>query len=220
MPASAGHRRSYQVVHFDDLQFGLIPAKFEIMKTANFSPVELSDHDQVAIAAHADILLPLKSEAVAFMVTINAGTVLSKIPWRAESLGECVRRRLRPRYLGNSLAFCLVLGAAFTASACSEQSLLPSGIRFAPIEETQPMSGTETIEPTRQTASITGVRLTQGNAVDCPQLRDDAGVIHVVSYLSPGAPIGARVFVSGFYGITTTCRGTVLVVEEERILTN
>ncbi len=70
------------------------------------------------------------------------------------------------------------------------------------------------------TISITGVRLTQGNAVDCPQVRDDAGVVHVVSYLSPAVAIGARVSLSGFYGITTTCLGTVLVVQTESLSEN
>ena len=65
---------------------------------------------------------------------------------------------------------------------------------------------------------LTGVRLTQGNAVDCPTLRDDAGKVHVVSYLSPAVGIGARVMVTGSYGITTTCLGTVLVVKEEQPL--
>ena len=62
---------------------------------------------------------------------------------------------------------------------------------------------------------ITGIRATQGNAVDCPQIRDDAGVLHSVSYLSTGLAIGDRVTVSGAYGITTTCQGTVLVVAQE-----
>jgi hypothetical protein len=42
-------------------------------------------------------------------------------------------------------------------------------------------------------------------------------VVHSVSYLTPGVAIGARVTVSGVYGITTSCRGTVLVVQEESI---
>ncbi len=63
--------------------------------------------------------------------------------------------------------------------------------------------------------SITGVRLTQGDAVQCPQVRDDAGVVHGVSYLSPDIPIGGRVTVRGFHAITPVCLGKVLVVEEE-----
>ncbi|MDT8853545.1 hypothetical protein RNZ50_00560 [Paracoccaceae bacterium Fryx2] len=73
------------------------------------------------------------------------------------------------------------------------------------------------IQNSRQTGSVTGVRITEGNAVDCPQIRDDSGKVHTVSYLSPGVAIGDRVKVSGFYAITTRCLGTVLVVEEESI---
>jgi hypothetical protein len=62
---------------------------------------------------------------------------------------------------------------------------------------------------------ISGVRLTKGNAVDCPTIRDDDGNVHTVSYLSPAIEIGARVSVTGVYGITTTCLGRVLVVESE-----
>ena len=73
------------------------------------------------------------------------------------------------------------------------------------------------VQTTRAIITLTGIRLTQGNAVDCPTLRDDAGGVHVLSYLSPAVAIGARVTVAGFYGITTGCRGTVLVVQQETI---
>lgn len=63
--------------------------------------------------------------------------------------------------------------------------------------------------------TISGVRLTEGNAVDCPTIRDDAGVVHPVSYLSGAVAIGDRVTVTGFHAITTSCKGTVLVVEKE-----
>ena len=87
-------------------------------------------------------------------------------------------------------------------------------------EVPQVTQDTTTIDPARATARVTGVRTTQGNAVDCPKIRDDAGVEHPVSYLSPAVAIGTRVSVSGFYAITTTCRGTVLVVQTEQILAN
>ncbi|EYD77006.1 hypothetical protein Rumeso_01381 [Rubellimicrobium mesophilum DSM 19309] len=51
--------------------------------------------------------------------------------------------------------------------------------------------------------------------MNCPQLRDDDGVVHSVSYLSPAISIGDRVTVSGFYAVTTNCIGTVIVVEDE-----
>jgi len=110
------------------------------------------------------------------------------------------------------------------AAACTDQTAIAAGpahianplIREVP----QVTQDTTAADPVRATASITGVRLTEGNAVDCPQIRDDAGVIHPVSYLSPAVAIGARVAVSGFYAITTSCRGTVLVVQNEQILEN
>lgn len=63
---------------------------------------------------------------------------------------------------------------------------------------------------------ITGVRLTKGNAVDCPQVRTDDGRIVGVSYLPPAIAIGDRVEVTGFMAVTTKCRGRVLVAEEVR----
>lgn len=70
--------------------------------------------------------------------------------------------------------------------------------------------------PDAARVTITGVRISAGTAVDCPAIRDDAGAVHPVSYLSPGIAIGDRVSVTGFPAVTTTCLGKVLVVEEER----
>ena len=67
---------------------------------------------------------------------------------------------------------------------------------------------------TQTTTTLTGTRLTRGDAVDCPTLRDAAGAVHAVSYLSPAVAIGARVTVRGFYAVTTHCRGRVLVVQD------
>jgi hypothetical protein len=68
--------------------------------------------------------------------------------------------------------------------------------------------------------SITGVRITRGDAVACPQIRDDAGRIHTVSYLSPLAGIGARVTVTGSIGYSIKCIGKVFLVMEESIYNN
>ena len=106
------------------------------------------------------------------------------------------------------------------AASCTDQTALATG-RATIISEVQGLAQETTpVAGGRETATITGVRLTEGNAVDCPKIRDDAGVEHPVSYLSPAVAIGTRVSVSGFYAITTSCRGTVLVVEDERILEN
>jgi hypothetical protein len=68
----------------------------------------------------------------------------------------------------------------------------------------------------RQILTISGVRLTQGNAVDCPQVRTADGGIVPVSYLAPSIAIGDRVEVTGFMAVTTSCRGKVLYTEETR----
>jgi len=125
---------------------------------------------------------------------------------------------------GRPVAWLTAAAAILVAASCTDQTAIaasPARIASPTIREVpQVTQDTTTTDSARATASITGVRLTEGNAVDCPQIRDDAGVIHPVSYLSPAVAIGARVAVSGFYAITTSCRGTVLVVEEERILQN
>ncbi|MDR0810269.1 MAG: hypothetical protein LBE86_14275 [Gemmobacter sp.] len=64
--------------------------------------------------------------------------------------------------------------------------------------------------------TLTGIRVTRGDAVDCPQIETADGRRHGVSYLSPAIEIGGRVTVSGQYGVTTSCRGQVLIVAEER----
>ena len=98
-------------------------------------------------------------------------------------------------------------------SACGDPMVraeTPNKESDVAVDPASPVPGT--------TTSLTGTRLTMGNAVDCPTIRDEAGVVHAVSYLSTGPAIGARVTVSGVYGITTTCLGTVLVVQQETIL--
>lgn len=78
------------------------------------------------------------------------------------------------------------------------------------------ITGTEASPAVRGArATLSGVRATQGDAVDCPRIRDDAGRLHPVSYLSPAVAIGDRVTVSGVYAVTTRCRGLVLAVERE-----
>ena len=70
----------------------------------------------------------------------------------------------------------------------------------------------------RADISVTGVRVTQGDAVDCPRLRDAEGVLHAVSHLSPRVAIGALVEVTGSYQVTTRCVGRVIAVREERLI--
>lgn len=62
--------------------------------------------------------------------------------------------------------------------------------------------------------TLTGVRETKGDAVDCPKLRTDDGVLHPVARLPADVAIGDRVSVTGSYGITTTCNGQVLIIAD------
>ena len=109
----------------------------------------------------------------------------------------------------------MILGGAVLVTACGDQ-MASANQRRPPSSEAEPVKDDPVTTPTApDTIRITGIRATQGNAVDCPQIRDDAGVLHSVSYLSTGLAIGDRVTVSGAYGIITTCLGTVLVVALE-----
>ncbi|MBD0413674.1 hypothetical protein [Oryzicola mucosus] len=65
---------------------------------------------------------------------------------------------------------------------------------------------------------ITGVYVSRGNAVDCPQIRGDDGQLHSVIGVSSDIAIGDRIRVSGHYAVSTRCRGQALVVEEQQKL--
>jgi len=62
--------------------------------------------------------------------------------------------------------------------------------------------------------TVTGARISQGNAVDCPQIQADDGKIVSVSYLEPAIAIGDRITVTGFMAHVTTCLGPVLYAEK------
>jgi subtilisin family serine protease len=44
--------------------------------------------------------------------------------------------------------------------------------------------------------TVTGSRISEGNAIDCPKIRTDDGQVYSVSYLAPSIAIGDRVIVS------------------------
>lgn len=71
-----------------------------------------------------------------------------------------------------------------------------------------------TIRTATGTVTLTGVRHSKGNAVDCPQIMTDDGTLHPVSRLTADIAIGDRVTVTGTYGVTTTCKGQVLIIDE------
>jgi hypothetical protein len=66
--------------------------------------------------------------------------------------------------------------------------------------------------------TITGTRITEGNAVDCPQVRGDDGTITGVSWLAPSITIGSRIRVTGVYAYVTHCKGKVLTSDEVTVL--
>ena len=63
-------------------------------------------------------------------------------------------------------------------------------------------------------ASLVGVRVSQGDAVNCPEIRTDDGALHPVSGLTSEIAIGDRVAVSGTFGISTRCIGKVLIIKD------
>ncbi len=111
------------------------------------------------------------------------------------------------------MALCTALTvSAALISGCSQAGVMrPADGETARIEV-----GGPTLAADNQKLTITGVRLTKGNAVDCPQVRTDDGRIIPVSYLAPTIGIGDRVDLTGYMAVTTSCRGRVLFVEEAR----
>lgn len=67
---------------------------------------------------------------------------------------------------------------------------------------------------------LTGVYATRGNAVLCPQLKGEDGTMHGVIGLSSDVDLGDRVKVTGRYGVSTRCKGKVLIVEAQEKLGN
>ena len=122
---------------------------------------------------------------------------------------DMVRPMRNPAEGGSAPRRGLVLGAiAFGLGLAFAGPGAPSGERLAG------KAGPGEPERTSGTVVLTGVRASRGGAVDCPQLRDDAGVLHPVSYLPSWIALGERVTVRGTFGVTATCRGVVLVVDE------
>lgn len=110
--------------------------------------------------------------------------------------------------------FLLTLAGVATGTlllACTDPRTSPPAL----LQEPARVDPSNPINATTDAVRVTGERITQGNAVDCPQIRDDSGKVHSVSYLSPAVEIGGRVTVSGVYGVSTRCVGTVLIVQTE-----
>jgi len=65
-----------------------------------------------------------------------------------------------------------------------------------------------------ESITVTGVRITDGNAVDCPQIRATDGTIYPISHLPTHIKIGMTVTVRGFWAVTTKCRGRVISAQD------
>ena len=72
------------------------------------------------------------------------------------------------------------------------------------------------IEDNQERITVTGVRLTKGGAVECPQIRTGDGTVISVHHLAADIAIGECVEVTGFMANMTTCLGPVLYVEKVR----
>lgn len=96
-------------------------------------------------------------------------------------------------------------GAARSEAANEAPALPPSRSTAGPPRMAQAES---------QTVTLTGTRVSMGNAVDCPEIRTDDGKLHPVKGLTAEVALGDRITVTGEYGVATTCRGQVLIIAE------
>ncbi len=101
---------------------------------------------------------------------------------------------------------CVALPGATAASCTLFDSPTPKETLVTALQAGPAASGTVT---------LTGVRATLGDAVDCPTIETPDGQRHPVSFLSSAIALGDRVTVRGVYGISTRCRGRVLIVRDE-----
>ncbi|MBR0555866.1 hypothetical protein J5J10_09260 [Ciceribacter sp. L1K23] len=69
-----------------------------------------------------------------------------------------------------------------------------------------------------QVETVTGVRETMGNAVECPRLRTDDGRSVFIFRLPPDVAIGSRVKVTGVFVHPTTCIGPALRADRIDVL--
>jgi hypothetical protein len=75
------------------------------------------------------------------------------------------------------------------------------------------LTGADDVMAQSETFTVTGVRTTQGNAVDCPELRTQDGRTISVFGLPATIGIGERVRITGMMVNPTTCLGPALNAE-------
>jgi len=70
------------------------------------------------------------------------------------------------------------------------------------------------VEQVKNFVTLRGTAHFRGNAVRCAEIKTKTGEIISVSAIPGDIELGAEVEISGPYGIMTTCRGRVVIVEE------
>lgn len=105
--------------------------------------------------------------------------------------------------------------ALFHLVACVEVVAVPTIPIVAPIDGGDPIL-TETDPATQGSITISGVRLTKGNAVNCPEILADDGKVYPVKGLSPDIALGQRVTITGVWGVATSCNGRIIVIERQQ----
>lgn len=92
-------------------------------------------------------------------------------------------------------------------SACADAGSGPS---------TAAANEAKTMTANRKAGSVTvtGSRLTKGNAVNCPEIRTDDGAVIPVKGMTADIALGQRVTVTGSWGVSTSCTGRVLIIEK------
>ena len=98
-------------------------------------------------------------------------------------------------------------------TGCSADAAIHPG-RLAGSMAQYPVAGNTEI------VTIIGVRMTSGNAVDCPVIKTDDGREQPVDRLPASVAIGQRVRVTGQIGVSTRCTGRVLIIESHELLKN
>jgi hypothetical protein len=128
-------------------------------------------------------------------------------------MGPCLQEvsapiALRALAAGAGAGAVVATGTAQRADA-TDGLKPPMGAEATPID-----TRLQDMADRQERVSISGVRLTTGSAVQCPQVRADDGMIYPVSSLPSDVAIGGRVRVSGFMAYVTTCTGPVLYAED------
>lgn len=141
---------------------------------------------------------------------------LARVVFLASSASDLTGGNFARRASKHTLLVCLA-GMMIASSGCAD-ARVNTGPREIVVEKSTSVESTEIAGQEKLTVS--GVRLTKGNAVDCPQIRTDDGRTISVSYLAPAIAIGDRVEVTGFMVNKATCRGPVLNAESVRQLGN